>query len=729
MSGPKTRTMARMIALAAAALAVIGQASMALLLCAVAQAAPPLSVPAYPPGPVACGGGWHSAQRVAGLGSGSGQDSGYVLEAAYDQGRGVGRLVRRALSGSVDALVVGAPAWDAAAVLDGAGPPPAERRIFSMSADGRTVPLVWAQLADDQRLALDPGGDGLGEARLGYLRGERAGEGTLFRQRQGLLGEIVRSTPLLAGAPAAAAELAAVPGYAAFYRQYLMRQRRVVVGASDGMLHAFDWSDGAERFAYLPRALLPSLARHADAATPADAPRFAGVDAAPGQGEALISGQWRSILAGGMGMGARGLFALDITDAAADPVALWEFTEQDDAAIGFIHAPPLIVKLRVGGRAAERVYRYFALVGNGINPADGGADGLLFLLALDKPAAAPWRLGDNYLRLRTPSSAPQVANALAPPVLTFNPDGSARRAYAGDLQGTLWRFDLDGAVSARDVGGAPGAAAPGAAALFHARAADGAVQPITQAARPVFAPGGGYLIMFGTGRAIEAGDLQPAGFVQQSFYAVRDSDASPIAPVAGRRALAQRRLSAADGADAFFVDGERFDYNGAGSTVKQGWYFDYPRALADGERLAAAPAPAGGAVAITTTAPGRDPCHPTARSYLLDSLTGLAYNRRGIPSPGTLTGADIGKVKGMPTGSGASDDGLPPLLVSHAAGAGAATPTGATRVLRSVGVFRLPSAGAAAPVESARVGGPAGRLSWREIANWRELHAAAVKPP
>ena len=681
-------------------------------------AAPLLNVPVVPPGRAACNAGWQSGPRVAAVGAGADSAAGYLIESGFDAAQAHGRLLRRPLGvgkgeGGADALSVGSPLWDAGALLDAGQPPAGARRIFTLSGAGLTVPFEWAHLDAAQQAALDPAGDGLGEARLAFLRGDRVREGDPFRRRAGVLGDIVRSTPVLVGAPAADGAAASEPGYADFYQRHRQRQRLVYAGANDGMLHAFDWNDGAERFAYVPALLLPAL--HQLSAGVGTYTARAWVDGTPGQGAAVIGGQWRSVLASGLGMGARGLFALDITDPAADPVVLWEFGESDDPAIGFIHAAPAIVKLR----GASSAYRYFALVDGGFNRADGGADSVLFLLALDKPAAAPWRLGDNYFRLHAPARDPQAVNALAPPVVTLAVDGSAHSAYAGDLQGTMWRFDFDGLTG---IGG--GSARTTASALFRARAADGAVQPIVEAARVVFAPGGGYLVLFGTGRAIEAADLDPAGFVQQSFYAVRDTDAQPMATVSGRGALAERRLTAAGGgaADGFLIAGERFDYNGAGRGVKHGWYFDYPRSLQDGERVAAAPVMAGSALVIASTAPGADRCAPTVRSYIVDSVSGLAHDSRGA--------ARDGAASGLATGRGApSRDGSLPFVLTRYTGAGTPTPTGAMRALRTVAVFQLPAGGAGALLDRVAVGMPAGRLSWREIANWRELHAAAVAQP
>jgi type IV pilus assembly protein PilY1 len=446
------------------------------------------------------------------------------------------------------------------------------------------------------------------------------------------------------------------------------------------------------------------------------------VDGAPGQGEVLIDGQWRTALAAGMGGSARGLFALEITDPARDPAALWEFTEHDDAAMGYVQAPPLFVKLRWragAGASALPAYRYFVLTSNGVNPGDGNADGILFLLALDKPPAEPWRHGDNYYRLRARARDPDAVNALAAPVLAINSDGSAIYAYAGDLQGAMWRFNLQDIASAASDG----------ELLFRAQAADGTDQPIAEAAQVVFAPGGGYLVLFGTGRAIDSADFAAASFTQQSFYAVRDIGVQPIARVSGRQALVERKLTGLGGADGLRIAGSRFDYNGAGKAVRHGWFFDYTRSLQEGERTATAPFLAGLAVVVTSVAPGADHCAPTMRSYVLDSLTGVPHERRGLPALGYLNGDGGGGVTGRAFVS--RDGSVPLLLMTRAAPADPAaapriSPTGASSALSGIRLMQFSANGDASLLDSVVVSRPAGRLSWREIANWTELHQAAM---
>lgn len=588
-----------------------------------------------------------------------------------------GSVRRHALAITPDgAATVGAiPAWDAAALAA-----PAQRNIYTL-AGAATLPFTWAALPPELRSLLDA--DGMGEARTEYLRGERGRElgqpGGVFRPRQGVLGDIAHSVPLIVGAPAPATG----DGHDAFRTEAAQRPLAVYVGANDGMLHAFDAADGAELFAYVPRTLVAALARFGE-------PGFSGqplLDGSPGQGDAHIGARWRTVLASGMGMGARGLFALDITNPAAFSQglgALWEFTDADDGAIGFIQAAPQVIKLNLGTRGGNASYRHFVLVSSGINSQAPNGSGALFLLALDKPPAQPWRAGLNYHRIATAGAGPGLPNALSAPGLVTGADGSAILAYAGDLQGRLWRFDLAARTAHR---------------IFTARDDTGRVQPITHAPKVVFAPGGGYLVLFGTGKLIEQADYLPSARLPQSLYAIHDKLDVPAVAVGSRAELARRTIS---GADRRTVRGEPIDY--FGPAAQRGWYLDFPNTANDGERSAASASVTGGAVIFFSVLPGANPCDAaSSRSYVLDALSGLVAAGRDAPTADLMPAAAL----------------QPPLLLETASATGPRDATGAAFAMRTYALINP----AGARQVTVRFG--AGRLGWREVANWQELHDAA----
>lgn len=655
----------------------------------------------------------HQGGEVAGKAVSNGR---YLIQASYDRQQSSGALRRYDMSqtavGKISTASV--PAWDAIQEM----PAPDSRKIYTSVHDAQggttTIEFTWSLLPEAQRVLFDPAGDGLGEARVNFLRGDRTREsaqaGAAFRRRATVLGDIVHSAPALIGAPSVSVQ---GDGYVRFHASASKRRSAVVVGANDGMLHAFDANTGAELFAYVPAALHAELHR----LTQPGYMHRSYVDASPGFGEAQVRGKWRTVLASGMGMGARGVFALDVTDPSRFDTglgALWEFTEKDDAAMGHVRSAPAIAKLRVGMKELVPQYRYFVVVASGLNnyeagDGDNAARGALFLLALDKPASEPWTQGVNYYKLVTPKSESKDPSALAAPAFALAADGSIRYAYAGDLQGNVWRFDFTGKPPWSKAVGPGKDGEP----LFVARDGSGNRQPIVHAPRVVFAPGGGYLVLVATGRLLEATDLDPAGYAVQSFYALRDSAQKSPVLISGRSELAARSAS---GSGPYVINGDALRFEGGGA--RKGWYLDFPNWRTEGERSSGTALLASGAVIFDTLAPGASVCAPmVTRTYVVDALTGLAYASSGVSENGQVTG-DV-----VEQGAWLS----PPLLVDMGMVAGQRSATGAAVANHTVSIVRMGGDGKPPLSLPLTVKTPSGRLSWREVANWQELHEAAKR--
>ncbi|SFV01534.1 pilus assembly protein [Pseudoduganella namucuonensis] len=682
-----------------------------------ATAAPPVIELAAEPLNAACGPGTAFMRGAAAVAATP--DGTAVFQAGARPVDWSGQLTRGALSVDAAGLPQTRQLWDAADLLDVNH----ARRIYTsalVQGVRTTMPFEWDSLSTQQRTALNrppppakPLSDRRGESRLAWLRGDRSEEGGLFRRRGHVLGDAVHSAPLYVGPPRVDLQGEA---YAGFLERHKARRAAVYLGANDGMLHAFDAVTGAELFAYVPDALFPLLNRLPDPGYE----HHAYIDGPATAAEAQLAGAWRTVLVSAMGGGAQGVFALDITDPA-DFVngagALWEFTDRDDDAMGNVTTPPRIARAHVRTRGGVPEYRYFAVVPSGVNnyAQDGNADGTaanaLFLLALDKPKDEAWRRGVNYYRLRTPAGDPALANGLGAPALILDDSGALRHAYAGDLQGNLWRFSFTGV--------APWSGASGSEPLFVARDADGKRQPITQQPQAAYAPDGGYVILFGTGRLLEETDRERKD--TQSFYAVLDDPSGPGATPASsarpmdRADLARRELDGAPGARNVVVRGRGFSYTGA--SARGGWYIDFPNAASTGERSTASATLADGKLYFNTILPGGGPCAPLAsRSYVLDPLAGLAPDSLGLPATGESTGE-------------LTSDYLPaapaPVTIARTRARRAG---GRAVVAKEVAVINF-GAGTPGPLAAARtrVAIPAGRISWREVANWRELHQAAKR--
>jgi type IV pilus assembly protein PilY1 len=571
------------------------------------------------------------------------------------------------------------------------------------------IPFEWSALSAEQRQQLDQapppatGADTLGEQRLAFLRGDRTREGTLFRKRSSVLGDSINSTPVYVG-PAFGAASGTRPNV-------------IYVGANDGMLHAFNAADGNELFAYVPNAVMATLNR----LTSPDYVHRAYVDGPASAGEAMIFGASKTVLVSGMGGGAQGVFALDVTDPlrfADGGGVLWEFTDRDDAMMGNVTTRPQVAKLRTRTVAGVPIHKYFAVVASGLNnyAADGNASptgkGALFLLALDKPKGAAWRLNVNYYRLITPIFDAALANALNAPVLVTDRTGALRYGYAGDLQGNLWRFDFSG--------GAPwaGAVGPGAGGtpLFVARDDSGKRQPITQQPLLAYADGGGYLVLFGTGKLIEKADRTSAGFAPQSYYAISDTLRDPAEVVTSRSQLTQRVLSGNAGVAPFSISGNKMAFD------SMGWYVDFLQAETTGERSIDGGVLAGGEVFFNTLLPGSDPCDKArSRTYAFNVLTGLTKDSAvaRLPAPPSTEQPIVGQIS----------DGYraTPSLLPITSSTTPRDPTGRTHLLKELAVANVTPQGSVV-VGHVKVQLRAGRLSWREVGNWRQLHEATNEP-
>jgi type IV pilus assembly protein PilY1 len=574
-------------------------------------------------------------------------------------------------------VIAAQPAWNAAALLDARDP--ATRLLYTGRPDGtrlRTTAFEWQALDPAQRRLLSDGGaDPPGPRRLAYLRGERTLEagrpGGLLRPRRSLLGATTGGAPLFVAPPAAAS---ADARHAAFIDTASRRPAMVYLQANDGMLHGFDAASGAELFGYLPQALQPHWPRLLTAAHAAS-PYADGAIAA---GDALVNGAWKTVLVGALGSAAQGLFALDISEPSRfgqDGGALFEFTDRDDPDIGNIFNAPAIARLRTGAAA----YGDFVVVASGYNNnrADGegrsspAGAGVLFLLSLDRDASAAWQLNRNYYKFVLPAASDAQANGLAQPALVAHADGSLQSAFAGDLQGQVWRIDFNA--------GAPWSRQP-AAPLFVARDDGGKRQPVTAPLRAVHAEQG-VLLLFGTGRLLEAADADDKS--SQSLYAVSDQITGP--PPASRAMLARRQLIA-DGAGNYRLEGS--------ASAAAGWLLDFPVA---GERLIASPVLVDGSMYFATMRPGTSACAPAGGLYQLDTLTG---------QPPAFAAAPWLGLEMRPGRTLA-------VAPQHEPGSsGAAARPGAPASDSVLG------AGAGKPVPSIARKRRAGRLGWREVVDW-----------
>lgn len=654
----------------------------------------------------------------------------FLYLAGFNPGLWSGSLKKFSIATGADGIPqITLPAlWDAAEVLTGNGansprPAPEQRKIFIGRPDSgnawTTVEFLWESLSGDQRKMLNasPASGGYaptGLQHLEYLRGVRSMEAGqvqgFFRKRASLLGDIIGSKPVYVGAPA---WRYSGLDYQAFHEARKGRRKAVYVGANDGMLHAFDAADGTELFAYIPNALLPALSQ----LTRIDYQHRPYVDGGISVSEAEVLGNWKTVLAAGVGGGAQGVFALDVSDPehfSEGKGALWEFTDGDDADLGNIMGAPLIAKFKTGDNKGVPVYKYFVVIANGVNSykEDGAnrfshdAAGALFLLSLDKSPGEKWRQGVNYFKFKTPITEIALPNGLMAPAMAVGDDGAARVIYAGDLQGNLWRFDFSGVKPWSG-------ASPGNNPVFVAMDDRQRRQPISARPAIAFAPGGGYVVLFGTGKFLESGDGVAANFSMQSLYGIYDTLKKDYR-IAGRSELALRTMAATTG-NAMQIGGNAFDYD-ATTLARKGWYVDFPDSDRTGERSVTDPVLASGRLFFQSLLPGAS-FPENGRRYVLDALSGLAADS-GV----------TGHVAGM---------NQPLALLDIGSEAGSGNGAGNRRIRKRHVILKFPNAGSGDPGNAIampsqapglyKITSPAGRFSWREMINWQELGAVATK--
>lgn len=523
-----------------------------------------------------------SAASSVALNSGSLNTGTSVFQAKFNTGDWTGQLISFPISagpgltvgcGSEDVGELCAQAWDAGEVIKTQNWD-SGREIITMATAARTggIPFRWTSLdtAEKDFLKFNPASltldsDTVGENRVKYLRGDQSLEGDLstdFRERSSPLGDLINSDPFFIGPPQAPFEgLTTIEaGYSDFRTTHQNRTPVVWVGGNDGMMHGFRASDGRELLAFVPgeRGIYEDLSRLTNQIYNGGHRFF--VDGSPAVGDAFFSGSWRTVLVSGMRAGGQGLFALDVTDPSgfdetnASSLVRWQFTDQDDADLGYTYSRPTIARMQNG--------KWAAIVGNGYNssrttfgsrnltdPNVGTGEACLFIIFLEGPGDNVWASGTEYKKICVTSGGPSNAtspNGLsAPGAVDKDGDFVIDVIYAGDLEGNMWKFDVSSATV-----GSWNVALSGQP-LFRACAGactDTTRQPITVSPEVGAHPDGppsthGVLVYFGTGRYIVNGDNSPIGQDTQTFYMIWDTPATQPGLPLQRSALVSQSIT------------------------------------------------------------------------------------------------------------------------------------------------------------------------------------------
>ena len=558
--------------------------------------------------------------------------------------------------------------------------------------------------------------------RISYLRGDQTHEadGT-YRKRTSLLGAIINSQPVYVAYPgsnyydswpAGSAEAASTAQkYSAFVAAHATRAGTAYVGANDGMLHAFNApvpkctsydvstgqcsayntgsNPGQEQWAFIPRAVYANLGNLTNVSNFQFRPT---VDATPVTRDVFFSDKnWHTILTGGVGLGGRGVYALDITGAAnsstpatAPDKVLWELDSDMSVAsgcvtnfgtcratdLGYTVSQPNVGRLNNGEWVALVSNGYFpdcskpdiptadkttcaAVAAQAPKDASGNPYSALFVLDAET--------GKMVAELKTPTSISGVTSfGLATPVLgDYNADQVDDVAFAGDLQGNLWRFDFSSSSPSSwtvtlaykgmaDVSGNQG------------------LQPITTMPRLFPDPAtGSFMVVFGTGKYLGAGDNSSNAV--QGIYGIRDTGACGTAGGCAvvqsqlvQQTLAEQTVNPPNPYQGATV---RTDTDNQVPIAKSGWYI--PLKIMDssgttqvnsGERVVVTPGAifSSNMVIVQTLiagAAGSDPCNPSTQGALMVFNTNNGGPGTGVSS---LGGAPVvgGRINNARTSGG-----------------------------------------------------------------------------
>lgn len=537
-------------------------------------------------------------------------------------------------------------AWAAAAKL--AETTANTRRIFSYNpATKAGVPFYSWSLSPAMNADIGTARGRSTNDLINFIRGDRTNEGTganQFRKRTSdtsdgsntkpVLGDIVNSTPALV-ADLLNMFYSFLPvknsigtidwgreSYSRFLAAKKLRTGHLAVGANDGMLHMFSESgqipatagDGNEAFAYVPNAVLKSLKLLADPAY--DHIYFVDGPITEADVYDKTNARWKNMVIGTSGAGMRAtstaydvpfIYAINMpvptwTSGSNPPTALtaaqsapgqsdvmWEISRdticsdgtQCFSGMGHVITRPEVGVLKDG--------RWVVIFGNGYRDMDTNLTDLIPKLYIVDALT-----GNLIKRIDTGSfDSAGGRNGLGGVGVVRDAQMRIVAAYGGDLVGNLWKFDLTSdnpnswGMAFFDTAALPTAKAwP----LFTATNSNSQPEPII--AKPAFRamPGGGVIVLFGTGQLHAVGDVSNTD--ERTLYGVTDTN-----PVGAGSPAATRVTNGKAGlvpqltgnGSPSVISGSvgttyrKFVVNPVDYSTKRGWYL--PLRIGAGERL------------------------------------------------------------------------------------------------------------------------------------------------
>ncbi|MGB2271479.1 MAG: pilus assembly protein, partial [Pseudomonadales bacterium] len=421
--------------------------------------------------------------------------------------------------------------------------------------------------------------------------------------------------------------------YSTFLTAIAGRKPMIYAGGNDGMLHAFnaERNGGEEVFAYVPNAILNDVHELTESTFTAGAY----VDGPISTLDVFYSGDWHSVLVGGLRTGGKGYYALDITDPTdtADKIALWEFTDDDDTDMGYSFGKAQLVKLNTG--------KWAAIVANGYNSTNEKA--VLFVLDIED--------GSVIKKFEVDNSG---GNGLSGPVaISIDRDFTIEYIYAGDLKGNMWKFDLkSSAVGDWSY-----------AKLFKADSGQVITGSVTVGNHPENQDG--RIVYFGTGKYLEQSDLTSTN--TESFYAVLDDDICT-----GNSACITSSSLVSQTVEGASLEGRTITDNVIDWSTDKGWRLGLSSLSGVSERVVGRPALIGSLVIFNTIIPESGRCNSGGETFtfVIDRSSGgapdsptLDYNADGKVDQNDKKGGKVVVAMQPKPPSGSSKDPAPDLVV------------------------------------------------------------------
>jgi type IV pilus assembly protein PilY1 len=538
----------------------------------------------------------------------------FIYQAQFNSGGWTGEVLAFPINADGS---IGTQAWAASSLI----PAASSRSIYSWnetlnSSAGGGISFLWANLSTTEQTNLNTSyfgvNDSNGSLRVNYLRGDQSQEqsqGGNFRTRSDILGDIVNSNPEFVGDTSDFGDsvLSGTEGssYPSFLTTKSTRTPMLYVGANDGMMHAINANTGVEQFDYVPRGVYSNLS----ALTDPDYSHQYYVDGAHIAVDAYISGNWKTLLVGTTGAGAREVYLLDVTNPGSFSTSsiLWDYdgATRGDNNMGYSIPAATIARMHDGD--------WYVIFGNGYNSPNQHA--MIYMYNIRTKALITFDTGVGS------GSSPNGMSAPSP--VDFDGDRVVDALYAGDLQGNVWKLDVSGSTASSWKYYSYGSSGSTATPFFTAKDSSNNVQPITDRIQVGLNSSSQVMLYFGTGTYFETNDNTVGTSPPvMSFYGLIDDKANGSADkISGRSNLLEQYVVAQS-----TNSGNTFRITTAYpmTTAEVGWFMDLNYTTAQGERVVSDAVLDNGRVIFTTLIPQGNACQFGGISWLmeLDSDTG-----------------------------------------------------------------------------------------------------------